>query len=157
MTFVVLCHLTRNFIVGVIPLFLGTRHSTNNLKLGRRRVNLCCNACKTTTFILKSLLTNCCVSRQKLQQALFSLYYVFGLPFMTCALLTVCRPRDKLLVNDTVILRCFNCNFNFIKLALFVVRRITPKGRRVTRCTFTSNVVGLNIVLPNAVDNFIDS
>lgn len=140
-----------------MPLFLGTNERVNKLKLDRRRVNVCCNACKTTTFMLNSLLTNCCVSRHNLGEALFSLYYVFGLPFVTCALLTVCRPAGKVLVNNTVMLRCFKCKFKFIKLALFVVRRITPKGRRVTRCTFTSNVVGLKIVLPKVIDKFIDS
>lgn len=140
-----------------MPLFLGTNHSINNLKLARRRVNVCCKAFKTTTFMLNSLLNKCCVSTHKLGGALFSLYYMFGLPFVTCALLTVFRPRDTPLVNKTVILRCFKCNFNFIKLALFVVRRITTNPRRVTRCTFTSNVVGLNIVLPNVVSKCIDS
>ena len=153
--FIILYRFAEGFVMKIVPLFLKADRANQGLGLSEEQIGLCYGTFGAAAFVIGSILAGYYVAHRGLQKSLFSLCYVFNLPFVAYTLLAIYQPESLWLIGGGIVLEYFGYGFGFVGLTLFMMQQIAPGKHQMAHYAFASGIMNLGVMLPGMLSGYV--
>jgi len=153
--FIILYRFAEGFVMKIVPLFLKAGRDMGGLGLSEKEIGLYYGTYGAAAFVLGSLLAGYYISARGLKKTLFSLCYIFNIPFMVYALFAAFQPESGILICSGIIFEYFGYGFGFVGLTLFMMQQVAPGKHQMAHYAFASGIMNLGVMIPGMLSGWV--
>lgn len=153
--FIIMYRFAEGFVMKIVPLFLSASREDQGLGLSEQQIGLYYGTFGAAAFVIGSILGGYYISRMGLKKTIFTLCWVFNIPFIAYALLAFIQPESMWIIGSAIVMEYFGYGFGFVGLTLFMMQQIAPGKNQMAHYAFASGIMNLGVMLPGMLSGTI--